>query len=887
MNNLIASIKAQIIAQLKANPDITRITNKLIITILDGFRVLLEDNRTLNEKEKIILQSELSNYFVADLNYENDLVELERGEVIRDLDPKLHTPWDPIATNRFYWRKQREFLMKTLSKRNGDHDSSRIINSIDFETDEILRNMEDPARGKFDSRGLVLGYVQSGKTANFTALVSKAADAGYRFVIILAGIHDELRQQTQIRIDRELTGHNNLDLPGEFVEWNDLEENKRWYNITSAGYLDGKETGEFSGKGINKFSDVFLSRERPALAIIKKNVRIMDRLLKWIDNSSKEQRRNIPVMIIDDEADQASVDGNSTKSDTDPTKTNAFIRRILKRFERTAYIGYTATPFANVFIKHDKENEGLGDDLYPRNFIHSLPEPQGYFGTRKIFHDNLDRYFVLKVDDARNERKYLAENGTVTTHLISAIYFFILGIAIRNLRGQSDKPMSLMVNIDHRVNRMNRIGDAITEYMLKTLPKHFKQKDIEPAYVEFIKTSRELSNALGVTNEFPEKKDILREATKIIKDKIIEIKVLNSSKDDKLDYAKNPSMKVIAVGGNKLSRGLTLEGLMVTFYLRESKQYDTLLQMGRWFGYRKGYEDLVRIFTSKPLWQQFTNLAIVELEFRSDIKDMVKAEKTPKEFAISVKQILGLLPTAKNRLGAARLEGNYGGKQFSVTRIPLEHPNTIDDNTTYTKDLIASIHDYGPGFTKKDPKQEMSTLIAWDVPFKMTFTYLSKFNIAVKKDGTSLEFDKEDMLKYIKKNASTFQRWNVAVVSIGPNEDNRIINLYADLKIRAVNRARLKIGPENGSYNIKAISDKRDRSIDLSTDATDEYDGRVNPLLLIYFISRNSKPLHNTEKTSRINLYEGIQSSLHRDPVSYALILPPDSDGTGRFIQSI
>ena len=129
--------------------------------------------------------------------------------------------------------------MTTLEKKNGKNASARIINSIDFETEHILRNMENPLRSKFDSRGLVVGYVQSGKTANFTALISKAADAGYRFIIVLAGIHDELRQQTQIRIDRELSGHNNLNLKGDFVEWNNFEEPRRWYNLTSAGWLDG------------------------------------------------------------------------------------------------------------------------------------------------------------------------------------------------------------------------------------------------------------------------------------------------------------------------------------------------------------------------------------------------------------------------------------------------------------------------------------------------------------------------------------------------------------------------------------------------------------------------------------------------------------------------
>ena len=307
-------------------------------------------------------------------------------------------------------------------------------------------------------------------------MIAKAADAGYRFIIVLAGIHDELRQQTQIRIDRELTGHNNLDLGGDFVDWNDFEEPRRWYNLTSAGYLDGTETGEFSGKGINRFKDVFLGRDRPALVIIKKNVKILERLIKWIEASKESDRINTPVLIIDDEADQASIDGNANKADTDPTKTNAKIRRMPDFFPRTAYVGYTATPFANVFIRHDKSNENLGDDLYPRNFIHSLPEAKGYFGTRRIFHDNLDEYFVKTIENPLDERKNLADQGNLTADLSTAIYSFILGIAIRNLRAQDDRPMSMMINVDHRVNKMNRTGEVIESYIKDILPNHYDLK---------------------------------------------------------------------------------------------------------------------------------------------------------------------------------------------------------------------------------------------------------------------------------------------------------------------------------------------------------------------------------------------------------------------------
>jgi hypothetical protein len=891
MNELLINIKAQIIAQIRATSNIERITNEMLNSILEGYRLWMEANRILTVEEKSLLHEELSNYFIADLNYNTDLVELERGMVISDLDPKKHTEWEPDCKKRFYWRKQREFLMITLAIKNGKNESARIINSIDFETDTILKNLESPLRNEFDSRGLVVGYVQSGKTANFTALIAKAADAGYRFIIVLAGIHDELRQQTQIRIDRELTGHNNLNLNGDFIGWSDYEEARRWHNLTSAGWLDGKETGEFSGKGINKFKDIFLSKERPVLAIIKKNVKIMERLIKWIENSDEKDRLNVPLLIIDDEADQASVDGNANKDETDPTKTNEKIRKIIELFDRKAYVGYTATPFANVFIQHDSEHEKLGDDLYPRNFIHSLPEPSGYFGTRRIFADDLDNYFVKKIIDSKKEKKQLVDIGSITDDLVSSVYDFIIGIALRNLRGQKELPMSMMINVDHRVNKMNRIGDAVKDYVLKSLPNHYDIAAIERAYIKFILDSKQLNNKLSTDNKFFNWEIVKDEIIDVIQLKTIKISVLNSSNEDKLDYAKDPSMKVIAVGGNKLSRGLTLEGLMVTFYLRESKQYDTLLQMGRWFGYRKGYEDLVRIYTNNTLWRQFKDLAIVELEFRESIAEMVNDEppKTPKEFAVAVRQILGLLPTAKNKLGAARLESHFGGSQVSVTRLTLDKPKIIDANLGYVSELIKQISSAGKVFSPVVSKSDIPSKIATNVPAFLMESFIRNFHIATDTYGSTLEFDKNNILKYLSKKTikGELLGWNVALISIGKNDDNNIISLPGNIEIRAVNRARMKTSPVNGAYNIKAISSKADRVIDLAVGAKNEYDGRTSPLLLIYFISRNSKPLLINEFSSRESLFKDIESFNHRDPVSYSIIFPPDNEGKGIYKQDI
>jgi len=857
-----------VVSMIKSNQQITRVTEEFLISLIETQRVFNEENRALNKTEKDELFERLVDYFRADLNWESDLVELEKGSTISD--PRKHVEWKSDESKRLYWKKQREHLRLVLGKKYGNEEASRIINSIDIETNKILESMEDPSRPIFDSRGLVVGYVQSGKTANFTALISKAVDAGYRFIIVLAGIHNELRQQTQIRIDKEITGFNNLNLDDEFVQWDGFEQIDRFYPLTSAGYLDGQESGEFSGIGVNNFSDVFIEG-KPVLAIIKKNVKVMERLIKWIANSSEKDRKNVPLLVIDDEADQASIDTNANKNE-DPTKTNAKLRTILSHFQRKAYVGYTATPFANVFIKYDKESEELGEDLYPRNFIHSLPEPFGYFGTRKIFHVDLDKFFVERIASPKVEMETLTETNDLSESLIEAINVFIVSMAIRYLRGDEDEPMSMMINVDHRVNRMNRVGEKVKEFINNTLPRHYSLDLLKKSYNKLKAEGAELNDGLETTNNFFTEKEVIEKAVVIINSKKIVTRILNSSKDDKLDYVANPEMKVIAIGGNKLSRGLTLEGLMTTYYLRNTKQFDTLLQMGRWFGYRFGYEDLVRIYTSENLWMKYRDLAIVELEFREEVKQMVKEEKTPEDFFIGVRQIIGMLPTGRDKMGKAVYKENLRGSQLSVKKLQLEHPEIIETNFSYLQDLINKFQEFD-----ERGKKDYPSLLARNVSSDLVNDFLKRFMPAKSKSGKYIDYDKENLLAHL--DNEDYPSWNVALIS----GRDRPIHFEKKVTIRAVNRARMKNEPDNGSYNIKSLAGSSDRKIDLHSTAKNEYDGREKPLLLLFVVDKNSVP-RQSESTTREPLYEGLHESIHRNPPAFTVVFP-GKRGAGVHIQ--
>ena len=207
--------------------------------------------------------------------------------------------------------------------------------------------LADPARKKFDFKGMVVGYVQSGKTANFTGLIAKAADAGYRLIVVFSGIHNNLREQTQVRLDKELTGVQ--DFPSNETFVSKPKATARWERLTNADF-------DFSTGHSSLFSQACQS-PGPVLAVTKKNVKVMDKLIAYLAAATPEERAKMPLLVIDDEADQASIDTNANDPNTDPSKTNAKIRELLDLFPRKTYIGYTATPFANVLI--DVENNCL------------------------------------------------------------------------------------------------------------------------------------------------------------------------------------------------------------------------------------------------------------------------------------------------------------------------------------------------------------------------------------------------------------------------------------------------------------------------------------------------------------------------------------------------
>lgn len=797
-------------------------------------------------------------------------------------DPKEHEEWyeewitkhDNIQ-DQYYWKRLENFLEKALTDKYGSTNAGRIVKSIDEATFGIMENMANPRRKEFSYKGLVLGYVQSGKTANFTALIAKAADAGYKFIVVLAGIHNILRLQTQIRLDKELTGINDRKLDEKFIST--PSDIKQWNRLTSAT-IEDKDKGEFRrGSSTLPFS-VYCEKSNPTLAVIKKNCRVLDRLIDYVKEAGSDSLEKMPLLIIDDEADQASVDGNATDPDSDPTATNFRIRKLMSLFTRKAYVGYTATPFANVLIDMTSEDEQIEDDLYPRNFIVSLPEPKGYFGASRIFEGDLSDEFVKVVPDEK-ENLIL---GRMTENLAHAIDDFLFSCAVRNLRGQRNKPMSMLIHVSHKIDDMSTVKLLVETYFSDVrdrysdiVGKEKLKKEYGQSWVEFGRHSKKINNELQTKNELPDFEEVWSELSSVF-DKI-SILELNSSTEDRLDYSSGEEIKVIAVGGNQLSRGLTLEGLMTSYYLRRSRQYDTLLQMARWFGYRSGYEDLTRVHTTAEIWELFEHLALVEEEIRSEIYRYEEEDKTPEELAIVIRDHSTLNVTAPNKMGAATVRQASFSKSLNQTIwLPLDEPDKLKANFELGENFINSINN-----SYKFEEPQKGIYLAKNIPGREVLQeFLNKYQFVDKQKTGGPGLDAERLIGYVYRRINDVDKpellkWNIAVVGNRTAVKGCSSLNYGGLEINRIQRSRKH--REKG-FNIGVLTEPEHLRIDLGTGANDPYDGRSpqNPLLLLYLIWSDSKARNNPASPQygeRINLFRFIDSA-KIDPLGLAIVLP-------------
>jgi hypothetical protein len=615
-----------------------------------------------------------------------------------------------------FWGNYKQYLEEEKNY------SPDVINKLDLLTDEILNNLFDPTlKIKINKKGLVVGQVQSGKTGNYTGLICKAADAGFGLIIVLAGIHNNLRSQTQLRIDESFLGFDtkhkralktkNIRIG---VGQPSYSNKKVAHSLTSS-----EEKGDFNQAVANSLGLNFDTSDT-LIAVIKKNPGPLRQVYSWLSANAKEDSelrnaiREKAILVIDDEADNASI--NTNKKDREPTRINGQIRDILNLFNKSAYVGYTATPFANIFIPLNDEN------LFPRNFIKNIPAPTNYIGPEKIFgfsplEENDDSNSVLPIVNRIIDYKSFVPDRhkmddqlplSLPESLKRAIRCFIITCAIRRLRGQTAVHNSMLIH----VSRFQRWQDHITEIVSNQLIDYrnrIDQNDIvtlevfkntfesdDTGYKSYISVSEQiLSSKLEnidsqvFVHRWSDIIEHLNEAVQRIK-----VRAIHGGSGEALDYYDHKDgLSVIALGGNKLSRGLTLEGLSVSYYLRASRMYDTLMQMGRWFGYRGGYVDLCRLFTSRELNEWFCHITLASEELREEFDYMSDiAGSTPEQYALKVRTHPGVLQiSATNKMRSAiTVQISWAGRLVESYEFKKDI-SVIDHNLKNTQKIISGL----------------------------------------------------------------------------------------------------------------------------------------------------------------------------------------------------
>jgi len=657
---------------------------------IKNIRQLLSDSSsyTREEIEEAVDEVLKMKYFINEsremlIRRIEELYTIRQDEFGTILKEDENNPWlnekrADIDFENGFWGRYRDYLE---IEKNFAPD---VINKLDRITDSILDNFFDPSiKATINKKGLVVGQVQSGKTANYTGLICKAADAGFGLIIVLAGIHNNLRSQTQIRIDESFLGFDTQHTRAFDQRSIQIGVGDPYFGppIVAHSLTSSIEKGDFTQGAANALGLNFNTSE-PIVAVIKKNPHVLRRIYQWLEAQANEDSevgrviRNKSLLLIDDEADNASI--NISNDPERQSSINGWITQILNLFGKNAYVGYTATPFANIFIPLDDQN------LFPRNFIKNIPAPSNYIGPEKIFGfspleeqetSNTVLPIVNRINDYRDfvpdkHKKDDQKPSSLPESLKRAIRCFMITCAIRRLRGQTTVHNSMLIHVSRFVLWQDHISELVSNQfmyyrrgidqndpvVLSEFRSTFEQD--ENGYKSYVTVSEQILNSELKTLDSQIQVHKWSQVLQHLNDAAarIEVKSIHGGSGEVLDYFDHKSgLSVIAVGGNKLSRGLTLEGLSVSYYLRASRMYDTLMQMGRWFGYRGGYVDLCRLFTSRELNEWFCHITHASEELREEFDYMTDvAGSTPEQYALKVRTHPGVLQiSATNKMRSA------------------------------------------------------------------------------------------------------------------------------------------------------------------------------------------------------------------------------------------
>ena len=748
---------------------------------------------------QVLDKSELFEILKADLSIGKGSISM----LTDDIDPWLYNfenQWE-------LWKRYKSFLQQK--------DPSFPINDLDDFTNKILDKCVNPNQsGSWDRRGMVVGHVQSGKTSNYVGLINKASDAGYKVIIVIAGTISSLRRQTQERIDEGFIGRSSsayINNRGEnkIIGVGHQKVETDIYSLTSSYYKTGDE-GDFNQAIANRLNIPI--GKNPVVFVIKKNKSILENLIDWfskdtniVNKDGQPKLFDVPALIIDDEADAASVNASR---DIEEIKTiNKLIRTLLNVFDQNTFIGYTATPYANLFISQDYNKDQktsvkgkeyfIGEDLFPRDFIVNIKAPSNYIGAAKIFglenpitgesNEPLDIFRSISDFDPpffrtinKNNKEDLPEY--LPKSLEIALKTFILTCTIRRLRGHEKKHNSMLIHVALYVKWIDRIAylvnDKIREYKNYIIGNDSEFiEELRDIYLnDFAPTTLNTLENLDYTDirikvhSWDEVKSELKNAVGKI-----DVRSVHGTRSttnleyhniEEIDYGRYENgLSVIAVGGSRLARGITLEGLSISYYLRTTKMYDSLMQMGRWFGYRPGYVDLCRLFTTDTIFEWFNHITMATEEMRNDFDILTATFQKPKDFRLKVRNHHGLLTiTSVAKLNwAENITVSFSGTNPQTYQL-TKTENIILNNFDAFQSLFL-----GLGYPKEIKKHKVTDiipryLIYRNINLELLCEFLDKF----KTETPSVK--NANLSEYIK-NQTEIKEWNVVLVS---NTDEKV-----------------------------------------------------------------------------------------------------------------
>lgn len=797
--------------QLKKKMNSGKITRDQLCEAVDAVLVMTPYKDDMEVRNKLIEEAEFKNKTWMDSAHTMASEDRNWSAWLTKAKPDID--WR-------YWSRYAELLRKQGWP-------PKVIETLDETVDETLGQLTNPQqRGSWDRRGMVVGSVQSGKTANYTGLICKAADAGYKVIIVLAGFHKNLRSQTQIRIEEGFLGYDKSD-PGspKLIGVGEIahDHKKLWPDSATTR----ADNGDFVAGATKNFAN---SIDRPLVFVVKKNKSVLENLIGYLKGQGRAQKgiidptqhapiSEIPLLLIDDESDQGSINTNKTNikgpdfeedeeldPEVDPTVINGLIRTILNTFEQSAYVAYTATPFANIMIHKDSDSKKFGEDLFPRSFITCIRPPTNYVGPQRMFGytdtetgqetDGLP--LIREISDYADSPELNEKSGwmppkhksshnpryqgepRIPISLYEAILSYLLSCSARLLRGQGNKHSSMLVHVTRFTDVQNKVTTQVKEAL--TSIRHClvygandsnfpAKKDLQRIWEkDYIETTSLIHDERCPVHDWSEIEHVLPKVVQTVV-----IKEINGTAGDVLDYEmhRENGLNVIAIGGDKLSRGLTLEGLLISYFTRPSKTYDTLMQMGRWFGYRDGFVDLSRLFAPKELINWFRHISDADIELRNDFETMCAVRATPENFGHRVRThpLLQVTSPVKMRDGQ-REKCSYSGGLIQ-TIVFDAHRRAREQNITAVKTLIYEVEQKGQ-FDSNSPNHRP---IWHGVPVRSVLNFLESYKPG--SEGSIRRVDTNLLAKYIsaQNTKNNLSDWTVLVSGIKPKAPEATIDL--------------------------------------------------------------------------------------------------------------